>query len=107
MEAAGKLKGELDKLERRLWIPYDAVGIQPPTDALSKLFDAYGGVFSTWEPPSPANLEYLDRAEEAAQAVLADFNRFFATDVANFRKQVDEAKIRLLPEQPPVEVKKP
>jgi photosystem II stability/assembly factor-like uncharacterized protein len=107
VEAAGKLKGELDKLERRLWIPYDAVGIQAPTDALSKLFDAYGGAVATWEPPSPTNLEYLDRAEEAAQAVLADFNRFFATDVANFREQVDEAKIRLLPEQPPVEVKKP
>jgi len=106
VEAAGKLKGDLDKLERRLWIPYDAVGIQPPTDALSKLFDA-SGVVSTWEPPSPTQLEYLRQAEAAAQAVLADFNRFFATDVAAFRKQVDEAKIRLLPEMAPVEVKKP
>ncbi|HEY7215725.1 MAG TPA: hypothetical protein VIC28_13925, partial [Thermoanaerobaculia bacterium] len=107
VEAAGKLKGDLDKLERRLWIPYDAVGIQPPTDALSKLFDAYGGVLSSWDPPSPTHLETLRVAESAAQAVLADFNRFFATDVAAFRKQVDEAKIRLLPETGPVEVKKP
>ena len=105
VEAAGKLKGDLDKLERRLWVPYDAVGIQPPTDALSKLFDAYGGVLSSWEPPSPTHLETLRVAESAAQAVLADFNHFFATDVAAFRKQVDEAKIRLLPEAAPVEVK--
>jgi hypothetical protein len=107
VEAAGKLKGDLDKLERRLWIPYDAVGIQPPTDALSKLFDAYASIFSSWDPPSPTHLETLRVAESAAQAVLADFNRFFATDVAAFRKQVDEAKIRLLPEAAPVEVKKP
>ena len=107
VEAAGKLKGDLDKLERRLWPPYDSVGLLAPTDALSKLFDAYFGVASAWEPPSPTHLEYLRRAEEATQAVLADFNRFFATDVAAFRKQVDEAKIRLLPEMDPVEVKKP
>ncbi|HEV8578037.1 MAG TPA: hypothetical protein VGX68_03050 [Thermoanaerobaculia bacterium] len=107
VEAAGKLKGDLDKLERRLWAPYDAVGIQPPTDVLSKLFDAYAGVFSSWEPPSPTHLEFLHRAETETQAILADVNRFFATDVATFRKQVDEAKIRLLPEMAPLEVKKP
>ncbi len=107
VEAAGKLKGDLDKLERRLWVPYDAVGIQPSTDALSKFLDAFGAVVTTWEPPSPTHLEYLRIAETAAQAVLADFNRFFSTDVAAFRKQVDEAKIRLLPEAEPVEVKKP
>lgn len=83
------------------------MGIQPETDALSKLGYAYFPIISTWQPPSPTHLEYLRQAESAAQAVLADFNRFFATDVATFRKQVDEAKIRLLPELAPVEVKKP
>ena len=107
VEAAGKLKGDLDKLERRLWVPYDAVGIQPPTDVLAKLFDAYGGIVFSSQPPSPTHLERLRQVEATAQAVLADFNRFFATDVAAFRKQVEDAKIRLLPEMEPVEVKKP
>jgi hypothetical protein len=106
VEAAGKLKTDLDKLERRIWVPYDAVGIQPETDVLSKIFYiAYA--FSTWEPPSPTHLEYLRQAENAGQAVLADFNRFFETDVATFRKQVNDANVRLLPDLEKVEVKKP
>ncbi len=107
VEAAGKLKGDLDKLERRLWVPYDSVGIQPDTDALTKVYYLYGYILSTWEPPSPTNLEYLRQAEAGTQAVLADFNRFFETDVAAFRKQVDDANVRLLPDLGKVEVKRP
>ena len=107
VEAAGKLKGDLDKMERRLWVPYDAVGIQPETDALSKLYYVFGYVLSTWAPPSPTHLEYLRQAEAGTQAVLADFNRFFETDVAAFRKQVDDAQVRLLPDLGKVELKRP
>ncbi len=107
VEAAGKLKGDLDKLERRLWVPYDTVGIQPETDVLTKLFYTFGYVLSTWSPPSPTHLEYLRQAEAGVQTVLADFNRFFETDVAAFRKQVDDANVRLLPVLGKVEVKRP
>jgi len=107
VEAGGKLQGDLDKLERRLWVPYDTPGIQPETDALTKVYYTYGYVLSTWEPPSPSNLEYVRQAETVVQAVLADFNRFFETDVAAFRKQADDAKIRLLPEIDKVELKRP
>jgi len=106
-EAGGKLKGDLDKMERRLWLPYDTVGIQPDTDALTKVFYSMGYILSTNEPPSPTHLEYLRQAEVEVQSVLKDFNHLFETDVAAFRKQVDDAKIRLLPEMGPVEVKKP
>ena len=106
-EAGGKLQGDLDKLERRLWVPYDTVGLQPDTDALTKVFYAYGYVLSTWEPPSPTNLEYVRLAEKEVQTVLADYNRFFETDVAAFRKLADEAQVRLLPEMGKVELKKP
>jgi hypothetical protein len=106
-EAGGKLKGDLDKLERRLWLPYDTVGIQPDTDALTKVYYAMGYILSSSEPPSPTHLEYLRQAEVEVQSALKDFNHLFETDVAAFRKQVDDAKIRLLPEMEPVEVKKP
>ncbi|HKI03719.1 MAG TPA: hypothetical protein VKK31_17195 [Thermoanaerobaculia bacterium] len=105
-EAAGKLKEGLDKLERRLWVPYEAVGIQPATDALSDL-GYFGYTLESTEPPSPTHLEYLRQAEAKVQSVLADFNRFFETDVAAFRKQVDDAGIRLLPAVGKVEVKRP
>jgi hypothetical protein len=82
------------------------VGIQPATDALSDL-GYFGYTLESTEPPSPTHLEYLRQAEVKVQAVLADFNRFFETDVAAFRKQVDDAGIRLLPVVGKVEVKRP
>jgi len=105
-EAGDKLKADLTKLERRLWIPYDVPGILPDTDVLSKVFNPYGYILSSWAPPSPTHLEYLRQAEAAVAAILIDFNKFFTTDVAAFRKQVDDAKLRLLPEEKPIEVKK-
>jgi photosystem II stability/assembly factor-like uncharacterized protein len=107
VESAGKLKGDLGKLERRLWVPYDAVGIQPETDVLSKLNYAGGYVLSSWSPPSPTHREYLRQAEKAVEGVLADVNRFFETDVAAFRKAADAAGARLLPDLGKVEVKQP
>jgi hypothetical protein len=104
--AAEKLKAGLDKLERRLWVPYDAVGLQPETDVLAKVNYAASYVTSSWAPPSPTHLEYVRQAEKAVDDVLADFNRFFATDVAAFRQQVDAAGVRLLPELGKVEVKR-
>ncbi|MFL6197349.1 MAG: VPS10 domain-containing protein [Thermoanaerobaculia bacterium] len=105
VESAGKLKEGLTKLERRLWIPYDAVGIQPETDVASKLGYAVNYVLSTWGPPSPTHLEHLRQAEARLNGVLADFNRFYETDVAAFRKAVDESKVRWLPDLGKVEVK--
>ncbi|HKV11481.1 MAG TPA: hypothetical protein VJ725_25275 [Thermoanaerobaculia bacterium] len=95
-EAAGKLQEGLTKLERRLWVPYDAVGIQPQNDVTSKIFFAQYYIVSSWSPPSATHLEYLRQAEAETGQALADYDRFFETEVAAFRKQVDEAGIRLL-----------
>ena len=106
-ESANKLKKDLDKLELRLWTPYDAVGIQPGNDATSKVFFAFAYVLSSMAPPSPTHLEHLRQAEKAVNDTLADINRFFATDVAAFRKTADAAGARLLPDLGAVEVKRP
>jgi photosystem II stability/assembly factor-like uncharacterized protein len=106
VEAGGKLKGDLTKLERRLWSPFDSPGIQPDTDVLSKVGNPFGYITSSWGPPSPTHLEYLRQGEAAVAAILVDVNNFFATDVAVFRKQVDAAGLRLLREEKPIEVKR-
>ncbi|HEX6898442.1 MAG TPA: hypothetical protein VF789_01965 [Thermoanaerobaculia bacterium] len=107
-EAGGKLTEGLNQLERKLWVPYDIkAAIYPETDVLSKTFYSYQYLLGTWNPPSPTHLEYLRQAEANINAALADVNKFFETDVAAFRKQVDEAKLRLLPEMEKLEVKKP
>jgi len=106
VDSAATLKKGLDKLERRLWVPYDAVGLQPETDVLSLVNYPANYVTSSWAPPSPTHLDYVRRAEAAVDAILADFNRFFATDVAAFRQQVDAAGVRLLPDLGKMEVKR-
>jgi len=96
VESADKLKEELTKLEKRLWIPYDTAGIQPDNDLLSQVFYARMYATSTWAPPSPTHQEYLRQAEAAVAKTLDDYNRLFDTEVAAFRKQIDEKQIRLL-----------
>lgn len=106
MAAGRKLKDGLTQLERRLWIPYDVPGIQPETDVMSRVYYVGGYVTSSWAPPSPTHLEYLRQAEAAVNAALADFHRFFETEVAGFRQQADQKGLRLLTFTP-VEVKRP
>jgi photosystem II stability/assembly factor-like uncharacterized protein len=96
MESAGKLKEGLDKLERRLWVPYEAVGIQPDADAASQAGNAAYYIQSSWAPPSPTHLEYLRQAEKRTREELAEVNRFFETEVAAFRKAADAAGARTL-----------
>jgi len=86
-------------VEKRLWRPPDAKGLTAPTDAWSKVSYALRAVGSSWEAPTPANLDYLRQAEALAEKVLADNDQLFATKVADFRQQVAAAGIALLPPQ--------
>jgi photosystem II stability/assembly factor-like uncharacterized protein len=106
-DAADKLKKGLETLEKRLWARPDAKGLPAPDDVLSQINYVSGAITSQWEPPTPTQLNYLRQAGEKLDALLADFNRFYAADVAAFRKQVLDAKIGLLAEEPPIAVAKP
>ncbi|HXO18533.1 MAG TPA: hypothetical protein VOA87_01270 [Thermoanaerobaculia bacterium] len=105
LAAAEKLSSGLKKVEQRLFHPPDAVGLLPDTDAYSKVEYVLRSLQSSWDAPTPAQLEYLGIAEEATGSALAALNRFYAEDVAAFRKQVGEAALRLLPELPALELK--
>jgi hypothetical protein len=50
------------------------------------------------DPPTPTTLRYFETAEKALDAYLVDFNRFYAEDVAAFRRQVVAAGLELVPE---------
>jgi photosystem II stability/assembly factor-like uncharacterized protein len=93
-----KLTRELDRLEGRLRQPENPKGLLPETDVDSKLNYVRGSLSSSWDAPTPAQLAYLEEAEEALRTVLGDLNRFFADEVAPFRAKVREAGIGLLPE---------
>ncbi|HVT59373.1 MAG TPA: hypothetical protein VHR45_13350 [Thermoanaerobaculia bacterium] len=104
-DAAEKLEKELDGLEKRLWVRLDAKGIQPQENLLAKIGYVGNAVNSQWDPPNPTYLEYLRQAGEQLDRFLADFNRFYATEVAAFRKQIADTKVGLLAEEPPLAVR--
>ena len=105
--AAEKLGKRLDELETRLWQRPDAKGIHEPDDAADQIGIAIGALTGQWDPPSATQLETLRQAADQLDKFLADFNRFCATDLAAFRRQVVDAKVGLLPEEPPIAVAKP
>jgi photosystem II stability/assembly factor-like uncharacterized protein len=101
LTTAGKaLQEKLTALEKRLWTPYDTVGLSPGLDASTHLDYVRTYVTDTWAPPSPTHLEYLRQSEKEIAGLIADLNRLYAADVADFRRQVEAAKVGLLPETP-------
>jgi len=94
----------LDELENRLWQRPDAKGLHEPDDIASQIAITSGAITGQWDPPSATQLEALRQTAEQLDKFLADFNRFCATDLAAFRKQVVEAKVGLLPEEAPIAV---
>lgn len=104
VKRVGELKKGLTALEKRFWIPPDTKGIAYEDQPLSRVQTAQWFLGSSWDQPTPATLAYLGRAERELQQVLVDFNKFFAEDVAAFRKEIDALQLRLLPELQPLAV---
>jgi hypothetical protein len=96
------LKAKLDAVEKRLWTPPNTKGIVAETDVLSKIGYPLNALQSSWDAPTPSQLEYLARAESLLREVLADFNALYAGDVAQFREAVRKENVVLLPEYPPL-----
>jgi photosystem II stability/assembly factor-like uncharacterized protein len=104
-QAARDLQKKLGTLERRLFVPPDTKGIVEDETAYAKVTNFGRTLDASWGRPTPTALSYLEVAETEVKAVLADFNKLFAEDVAAFRQKVADAKIGLLSEEAPIEVK--
>ncbi|HEY0139679.1 MAG TPA: hypothetical protein VGF48_02225 [Thermoanaerobaculia bacterium] len=104
-KSGSALKEKLDKIERRLWTPPRQKGIPAENDALAKLQYPMYAMQSSWDAPTPAQLEYFARAETFARGVLDDLNKLFAEDVAKFREEVRKQNVVLLPDAQPIEIK--
>ncbi len=102
--AARQLRGRLDEVEKRLWVPENGKGILPEVDLQAKVEYVSRSIGSSWDAPTPAQLVYLEQAEKLGATVLADVNRLFAEDVPAFRAKVQQAQIELLPALEPIQV---
>ncbi|HEY5610614.1 MAG TPA: hypothetical protein VIL97_05370, partial [Thermoanaerobaculia bacterium] len=103
-QEAKQLKSQLDAMEKRLWVPPGTKGIVADTDARSKIGYVHGSLQSSYDAPTPAQTTVLAQAEKALRAVVADFNKLFAEDVARFREAMKKEQLELLPEMGPIEV---
>ncbi len=104
LASARRLNQGLEKLEHRFWQGEAPRALMRNTDFESRIGGTARGIGSSWDPPTPAQLAYLDREEKDLNAALADLNKFFAEDVAAFRAKVRDAKIDLLPDTPPLQI---
>jgi len=104
-QAARDLQKKLSDVERRFYVPPMTKGIVEDRTAQNRLQVANRALAATWDPPSDTVKQYMDQAEAATKDALAAFNKLYAEDVAAFRQKVAAAKIDLLGEMAPIEVK--
>ncbi len=104
-KAAREVKKALDETERKLWIPPDTKGIPHRDDLRSRVGYVLRSLGSSWDKPTSAQLAYLRQAREEAARRLEKVNQLFTGPVEDFRRQVKEAGIELLPEREPLIVK--
>ena len=59
---------------------------------------------SSWDVPNSTETRVLESAEDGVRAFLVRVNAFIAGRWAEYRKGVEEARLSLLPETPPLEL---
>ncbi len=102
-QAATDLQAKVDALEKRLRLtPEMPIGLPRDERVIEKVWAAVDSIQTSMDPPTPALLALLDRAEKALGAYLVDFNRFYAGEVEAFRKRIAAAGLELVPEAAPV-----
>ncbi|HEX3553089.1 MAG TPA: hypothetical protein VIA62_07665 [Thermoanaerobaculia bacterium] len=98
LQAAADLQTKVNALERRFRVgPETPLGVARDELVLEKVWFAVDTLQTSMDPPTPTTLAYLERAEKALEAYLVDLNRFYAEDVAAFRKQIAAAGLELVP----------
>ena len=100
VKSGDKVIEALGALEKKLWQSPEATGILPDTDVVSRLFLATASLESSWDPPSPNQLEHLRQVDALLRRTLSEVNAAFDGPVAAFRKEAEAAGIALLASPP-------
>ncbi|MFQ5548468.1 MAG: WD40/YVTN/BNR-like repeat-containing protein [Woeseia sp.] len=104
-EQAGELGKTLDELEKRFRTPPETKGIVYGGDRIAnRLGLAQAYVASTRDSPSAAADSYIEIARNSIDEGLSELNDFIDSELADFRKAVDEAGIAPLSGVTPVAV---
>lgn len=99
LQAAAGLQKKLNAFEKRFRVaPETPIGVPRDDIVLEKVWFIVDTLQTSMDPPTPSTIAYFETAEKALDAFLVDFDRFYAEDVAAFRKQVAAAGLELVPE---------
>jgi hypothetical protein len=96
VERTDSVKSHATALLERLRLPSDTKGIVENTTLTSRLQQALGRATSTPDQPAPARVEVLERAISTAGDLLAEIERFYATEVSSYRDALRAAGFELL-----------
>lgn len=92
LQAAAGIQTKLNALEKRFRVtPEMSIGVPREDLVLEKVWIVVDTLQTSMDPPTPSTLAWFETAEKALDAYLVDFNRFYAEDVAAFRKQIAAA----------------
>ena len=99
IRAAGdSLKKKLTSVEELFTGPREIQGFRGGgNQVLSRIGEAIGGLSSSWDAPTQAQLTYLQHAEQVLQAALPRFNRVISEDLAAYRRQLEAAWVEQIP----------
>jgi hypothetical protein len=100
--AAADLQKKIDALEARLRVSAEMpIGTYREDKVTEHVWAAVDSLQTSFDPPSPAQIERLRIADESLTRYLVELDRFYAEEVAAFRKQVAAAGLELIRQEPP------
>ncbi len=96
LTATAKAMGErIAALRKAISLPDGTVGIVEDASLSARLGEVYGSLSSSWDRPTQSELTALERAEGKVVPFLAELEGFFAREVADFRRTLEEAGFSL------------
>ena len=101
---AKKAEEKRAKLVERIRGKRGTKGITDDPNVQSALSQAQWMMSSSWDAPTPTQLERLARAEEELRVVVADVNAFFATEWPALRARIAATEVRLFDDVEPVDL---
>ncbi|MGC8916234.1 MAG: VPS10 domain-containing protein [Thermoanaerobaculum sp.] len=93
---AEQLARRTEEIEKLFRVPPGTKGIVDLGDALTTLREAAGGLQSSWDAPTPAQLATLAEGREKLEKALAVLQKFLDEEIPPFREAVAKEGVTLL-----------
>lgn len=101
LAGADSVEKRLNELLDQLRLPNTTVGIVEDRSAASELGEIFGALQSSTDEPTAGQLDELRRREERMRRILAEVERFHATELATLRRELEAAGVGLFGPTPP------